>query len=112
MSNENIRHDLERGKLLELLVAGGRGWLTYKMLYHLMADAGEPVSPGSLTFHLEYLLGGGYIEVQRRREMPGFRTDRSYRQGAPDEITQARITNKGIQLKDGRIEADPAVKFD
>lgn len=110
-TGDQAKHDVQRGEIVRALVGYGRAWMTFKTLYYVMDDMGQAMSDDALTFHLVYLQEAGLVELKRRRDLPGFRTDRPHREGSPDDIMQLGITNKGVQLYDKKIGEDPGVKF-
>ena len=68
--------------------------------------------PRGPTYHLSYLTGGGYVELRRRRDQPGWRTDRPRAHGEmADDIVDVRLTNRGLWLYDGKVPPDPRVRF-
>ncbi len=106
------QHDVERGEILRMLVSFKGLWMKARTLLHALDDIGVSFSPEDLAFHLNYLAEGGYLDVRRRRDEPGWRGDRPRPQGeAPDDIVLVRLTNRGLWLYDGKIDADPGVRF-
>lgn len=106
------QHDVARGEILRMLVSFKGLWMKARTLLHALDDIGVSFSPDDLAFHLDYLAEGGYLEVQRRRDEPGWRTDRPRPRGeSPEDIVLVRLTNRGLWLYDGKVDPDPGVRF-
>ena len=107
---KRLTRELERGEILRILAVWGMSWMTVDMLRHELALQTRHVSAEEMTFHLEYLANGEYVELRRRRDTREGRGDR-VSNGDPSEIQLMRLTNRGLNLYDGRIDSDPGVKF-
>ncbi len=97
---EDTKHEAERGLLLTILIYRGLDWVTFAELRKQMMRQGAPVEDRDLHFHLEYLRGGGYVEVERLRAGR-----------AKIELVRVRATKQAVDLRDGRLPADPGVAF-
>jgi hypothetical protein len=97
---EDIKHEAERGLLLNILIYRGLEWVTFSELRKQMMRQGAPIEDRDLQFHLEYLRGGEYVEVERLRAGR-----------AKLELVRVRATKKAVDLRDGRLPADPGVAF-
>lgn len=105
------RHSEERGKILEVLAQAFSSQMTSAgSLLRSLDLLGFPISPESLSSHLRYLQGCGYVQVWRTRDMAGWRADRPS-PGNPNDARFAALTPRGLQLTDGQIDADPMVRF-
>ena len=93
------QHDVERGEILRMLVSYKGAWMKTRTLLHALDDIRVSLSPEDLAYHLSYLTGGGYVELRRRRDQPGWRTDRPRAHGEmADDIVDVRLTNRGLWL--------------
>ena len=70
------QYDVERGEILRMLVSFKGTWMKARTLLHALDDIGVSLSPEDLAYHLSYLADGGYVELRRRRDEPGWRSDR------------------------------------
>lgn len=96
-----VRHEVQRGVILMILVRRNLDWVPFAELRAQMARGqGYPLTDSELWFHLRYLAGRGYLETRNPR--PG-REDRA--------IFQVRALAKAVDLLDGRIAGDPGVAF-
>ena len=106
------QHDVERGEILRMLVSYKGAWMKTRTLLHALDDIRVSLSLEDLAYHLSYLTGGGYVELRRRRDQPGWRTDRPRAHGEmADDIVDVRLTNRGLWLYDGKVPPDPGVRF-
>lgn len=71
---------------------------------------GTSLSREDLEFHLTYLADQEYVRIWRASDMPGFRRDRPGLVKA-DTMMFGKLLPKGLQLLDGLVTADPAVRF-
>ena len=106
------QHDVERGEILRMLVSYKGAWMKTRTLLHALDDIRVSLSLEDLAYHLSYLTGGSYVELRRRRDQPGWRTDRPRAHGEiADDIVDVRLTNRGLWLYDGKVPPDPGVRF-
>ncbi len=98
--SEDVKHESQRGVLLLTLIYRGLEWVPWMELQKQMARQGYPLADEDLQFHLNYLSGGSYVETE---------TLRAGRSGV--ELKRVRATKKAVDLRDGRIPADPGVAF-
>lgn len=97
----DIRHEVQRGVILMILVHRNLDWTPFAEVRAQMARGqGYPLTDGELWFHLRYLASRAYVETRNLR--PG-RSDLS--------LVQVRATPKAVDLLDGRLQADPGVAF-
>ncbi len=97
---EDVKHEAQRGVLLLILIRRGLDWVPVAELQKQMARQGYPMLLEDLEFHIKYCLDGGYLEAK------------SLRSGRADvELRVVRGTKKSVDLRDGRLAADPGIAF-
>lgn len=92
----------ERGVVLSLLIEDDSEWTHVKTLRKMMDRRNYPVSPRGLEFHLKYLLGRGFVEVKRQREMEEILGEDELL--APDEILCVKVAPDGLQIVNGSLK--------
>jgi hypothetical protein len=105
-----LKKDLERGEIIRTLAVWGLTWMKMDMLRHELALNGHHLTNEEIGFHLLYLSGAELLNTRRRQDTGDWRPDR-IGDAKPEEIEFVKLTNKGLNLYDGRIEPDPGVKF-
>ena len=96
----DVKHESERGVLLLILIRRGLDWVPVTELQKQMARQGYPMVIEDLDFHTKYCLDGGYVEAK------------SLRSGRADvELRVVRATKRAVDLRDGRLPADPGIAF-
>ncbi len=98
--SDDIKHEAERGVMLLTLIYRGLDWVPFSELRKQMARQGYPLADEELQFHLNYLAGGGYLEMETLRAGRG-----------EVEMKRLRATKRAVDLHDGRIPADAGVAF-
>jgi hypothetical protein len=98
--NEDVKHESQRGVMLLTLIYRGLDWVPFPELRKQMARQGYPLADDELQFHLNYLAGGEYVEMETLRAGRG-----------AVEMKRLRATKRAVDLHDGRIPADPGVAF-
>jgi hypothetical protein len=107
-----LRKASERGSILRMLCDDyGKGMTSIGNIASALDLLGQGVSAESLSFHLVYLEDQQYIRLVRTFEMPGYRRERLSGDAKPDDIRFAKMLPRGVQLVNGQIADDPAVKF-
>jgi len=97
----DVRHEVQRGVILMILVHRNLEWVPFSELRAQMARGqGYPLTDAELWFHLRYLGGRDYIETRNPR--PG-RADIS--------LYLVRALSKAVDLLDGRLPPDVGVAF-
>lgn len=97
----DVRHEVQRGVILMILVHRNLEWVPFSELRAQMARGqGYPLTDAELWFHLRYLAGRDYLETRNPR--PG-RSDLS--------LYRVRALTKAVDLLDGRIERDVGIAF-
>ncbi|HEV2425875.1 MAG TPA: hypothetical protein VGZ29_13685 [Terriglobia bacterium] len=97
----DVRHEVQRGVILMILVRRNLDWIPFSELRAQMARGqGYPLTDSELWFHLRYLAGRNYIETRNPR--PG-RSDIS--------LYLVRAMPKAVDLLDGRVERDVGIAF-
>jgi len=97
----DVRHEVQRGVILMILVHRSLDWVPFSELRAQMARGqGYPLTDAELWFHLRYLAGRDYIETRNPR--PG-RADIS--------LYLVRALPKAVDLLDGRLPPDAGVAF-
>ncbi len=97
----DVRHEVQRGVILMILVHRNLDWVPFPELRAQMARGqGYPLTDSELWFHLRYLAGRDYIETRNPR--PG-RADIS--------LYLVRALPKAVDLLDGRVERDVGIAF-
>jgi hypothetical protein len=98
---DDVRHEVQRGVILMILVHRNLEWVPFHELKMQMARGqGYPLTDGELWFHLRYLAAANREYIETRNTRPG-RADLG--------LVQVRATAKAVDLLDGRIAADPGV---
>jgi len=98
-----IRDEILRGVILSILIKHRLDWVAFTSLrIQVQRGQGYPIEESELKFHLAYLgdPSRGYIESKPLR---------AGRTAA--ESSSVRATAKAVDLRDGRIAADPGVAF-
>lgn len=97
----DIRHERERGLILTILIEAQLRPMPFALLQSHIIAQGFPVEVQGLEFHLNYLKDGGYVEVKDLRE------------GRIElQMKVVRATRRAVDLRDGRIAADPGIRFE
>jgi hypothetical protein len=102
----------ERGKILGMLADNDAisAAITFVDLLRAIDNELLSLSPRELGVRLEYLAAKSYIEVIRRKDMPGFDRLRGRGgRGRPQDIVAIKLTPRGLDLFQGAIPADPGV---
>jgi hypothetical protein len=97
----DVRHEVQRGVILIILVHRNLEWVPLSELRAQMARGqGYALTDAEVWFHLRYLAGRSYVETRNSR--PG---------RIETGIFLVRALPKAVDLLDGRIEGDPGVAF-
>ena len=99
--SQDVKHESQRGVILLTLIYRGLEWVPWPELRKHMARQGYPLPDDRLQFHLNYLAGGQYVEVETLRAG----------RGVGVELKRVRATKRAVDLHDGRIPSDPGVAF-
>jgi len=96
-----VQTEAQRGLLLKVLVSWRMERLPFsEMRIQMLRRLGYNIADEQLQFHLKYLEGAGYAQVERLRA------------GRADyELTTVRATPKGVDLVEGRLRPDDGVAF-
>jgi len=98
-----IRDEILRGVILSILIKHRLDWVAFASLrIQVQRGQGYPIEESELKFHLAYLgdPSRGYVESKPVR---AGRTAAEY--------SSVRATAKAVDLRDGRIAADPGIAF-
>jgi hypothetical protein len=98
-----VRDEITRGVILSILIKHQLDWVAFHTLkVHVQRGQGLPLDDGELRFHLAYLgdSARGYLENKPLRAAR-----------VNNEFSFVRATAKAVDLRDGRILADPGVAF-
>jgi|GEM_PF-1146298 len=101
--SEEIRDEILRGVVLIILIKHQLDWVAFSNLkVQVQRGQGYALEDAELRFHLAYLSDSarGYVELKPLR---------AGRSSA--ESSFVRATAKAVDLRDGRIAADPGVAF-
>ena len=108
------RQVYERGQILQVLAQNRAIELPieFGLLLRTLDTLGVSLSAHDLRDRLQYLAEKAYVILQRRRDLKGFRLDRTPRgSDRPDDIVCVKLAAKGLDLAEGTIAADPGVQF-
>ncbi|HEV2424300.1 MAG TPA: hypothetical protein VGZ29_05680 [Terriglobia bacterium] len=97
------QHEIERGRILQILLVRYPDSLSFADLKLHLVRQGCVIEPGRMgdrvmAFHLAYLKDRGYVALEKLR-------------AGDVEMGTARLTARGVDLMDGRIERDSGVAF-
>lgn len=111
MHSENY----ERGRILQVL-SDNEGISTAvgaALLMRALDNLGVSLSMRDLAQRLDYLAAKGYVQLTRRKDLPGFERARLKRgAGRPDDFICAKLTPQGLDLVQGNLGADLGVSFE
>lgn len=97
---DDNRHEIERGRILQILCVRFPDAMPFNSLFAEVVAQGEIVSERSMRVHVGYLQGKGYVALEK------LRAGRS-----EIEMQTVRLTARGLDLVDRRLDPDPGVKF-
>ncbi len=98
MKTDLRKKELIRGKILYYLSLVYPHPTALSMLQGELDIFGYPVPMEEMEYHVAYLAGKGFVQVEKSRGPRG-----------GHEITMVTITVKGIDYHDGRLPADDGV---
>jgi hypothetical protein len=108
---EKARHADEKGAILQALSQNYAAKMTsVRALVGALDLLGHAMTSEGMQFALMYLADCEYIKIWRNEDLPGWRPDRM-NDTHGYTIVFARLLPKGLLLIDGRIAADPGVRF-
>jgi len=98
-TTSDIKNEAERGTMLKILADWDLEWIPFQLLgVQMMRRLGYPLQESQIQFHLNYLVQTGYAETKLLRS------------GRADlELTAVRATAKAVDLREGRLAADPGI---
>lgn len=106
-SKRNTKYDVQRGEIIRVLVPWfGKQWLRAKTIQFALAELNSALSIDDLNVHFDYLEQAGLIEVRRNDPRTALRDSEK-----PCQADLVRLTNRGLQMYDGKIECDPGIAF-
>ena len=93
-------HEAERGCILQILMVRYPDPISFSRLYVQLIGQGQEATERDLRFHLYYLQQKGYVMLEKlsagRAEI---------------EMQTVRLSARGVDLLDRRIDADPGITF-
>jgi len=99
---QDVRDEAVRGVILSVLIQHKLSWVAFSSLKReVQMGQGIPIADDDLGFQLAYLgdAARGYVEARPLRTSRANRFDYAF----------VRATAKAVDLRDGRIAADPGV---
>ncbi len=101
MKRSSVSQEVERGEMLRFLAEVFPDGATPRTLLHHLDFSGYTVDRDGMAFHIEYLHGKGYVELEHQEREAGH----------PPEIRLVKITPAGIDLLDRRKKSETGVRI-
>ena len=92
--------EVERGEILRYLAEAYPGVATFSGIINYLDYAAYSTTKEDVEFHLEYLMGKGFIEIEEHPRVAGHLR----------KIRAIKITPAGIDLLDRRAVGDSGVR--
>lgn len=103
----------ERGEILTMLNSNAGRATGMGLLRVSLDQVGVSLSINELKTRLCYLEEKGYVELRRRKDIPGYHRKLDEPGGGrANDLVTAKLTAKGIDLVEGNIPNDPGIGFE